>query len=55
LKRCERKNLLFSSWTLDVLEELFEYYYVQPKRAEEKRKKLEEKLKSIGKPLLKKP
>lgn len=44
-----------ASWTLDVLEELFEYYYVQPKRAEEKRKKLEAKLKSMGKPPLKKP
>ena len=29
-----------ASWNLDVLEELFEYYYVQPKRAEAKRKKL---------------
>ena len=44
-----------ASWNLDVLEELFEYYYVQPKRAEAKRKKLEAKLKSIGKPPLKKP
>ncbi|MEM3874091.1 MAG: DUF4145 domain-containing protein [Candidatus Bathyarchaeia archaeon] len=44
-----------ASWTLDVLEELFEYFYVQPKRAEEKRKKLEEKLKKLGKPPLKKP
>jgi hypothetical protein len=44
-----------ASWTLDVLEELFEYFYVQPKKAEEKRKRLEEKLKEIGKPPLKKP
>lgn len=44
-----------ASWTLDVLEDLFEYYYVQPKRAEEKRKKLEKKLEAIGKPPLKKP
>jgi len=44
-----------ASWTLDVLEELFEYFYVQPKRAEEKRRKLEEKLKSLGKPPLRKP
>jgi len=44
-----------ASWTLDVLEELFEYFYVQPKRAEEKRKKLDEKLKTLGKPPLKKP
>lgn len=44
-----------ANWNLDVLEELFEYYYVQPKRAEEKRKKLDEKLKDLGKPPLKKP
>lgn len=44
-----------ASWTLDVLEGLFEYYYVQPKREEKKRKKLEEKLKNLGKPPLKKP
>jgi len=44
-----------ASWTLDVLEELFEYYYVQPKRAEEKRKRLEAKLRELGKPALKKP
>lgn len=44
-----------ANWNLDVLEELFEYYYVQPKRAEEKRKKLEAKLKGLGKPPLKKP
>jgi hypothetical protein len=44
-----------ASWTLDVLEDLFEYYYVQPKRAAEKRKKLEAKLKGSGKPPLKKP
>jgi hypothetical protein len=44
-----------ANWTLDVLEELFDYYYVMPKRAEERRKKLNEKLKSIGKPELKKP
>jgi hypothetical protein len=37
-----------------VLEKLFEYYYVQPKRAEEKRKKLEEKLADMGKPPLRK-
>lgn len=44
-----------ASWALDVLEELFEYFYVQPKRAEEKRKKLDEKLKALGKPPLKRP
>ena len=44
-----------ANWTLDVLEELFDYYYVMPKRAEEKRKKLDKKLKSMGKPTMKKP
>jgi len=44
-----------ADWNLDVLEELFEYYYVQPKRSEERRKKLDEKLKSIGKPPIRKP
>jgi len=44
-----------ASWTLDVLEDLFEHYYVQPKIAEKKRKKLDAKLKSLGKPPLKKP
>lgn len=44
-----------ANWTLDVLEELFDYYYVAPKKAEERRAKLNEKLKSIGKPELKKP
>jgi hypothetical protein len=44
-----------ASWNLDVLEELFEYFYVQPKRAEERRKNLDAKLKSLGKPPMKKP
>ncbi|MEM2351456.1 MAG: DUF4145 domain-containing protein [Thermoproteota archaeon] len=44
-----------ANWILDVLEDLFDYFYVQPKRAEEKRRKLEEKLKALGKPPLKKP
>jgi len=44
-----------ANWNLDVLEQLFDFYYVQPKKAEEKRRKLEAKLKSLGKPPLKKP
>lgn len=44
-----------ASWNLDVLEDLFDYYYVQPKRAEERRKKLEEKLRDLKKPPMKKP
>jgi hypothetical protein len=44
-----------AEWNLDVLETLFDYFYVQPRISEEKRKKLNEKLKSIGKPPMKKP
>lgn len=44
-----------ANWNLDVLEQLFDYFYVQPKIAEEKRKKLESKLASLGKQPLKKP
>ena len=44
-----------ATWNLDVLEQLFDFFYVQPKRAEEKRKKLEAKLREMGKPPLKKP
>ncbi len=44
-----------AEWNLDVLEELFDYCYVQPKISEEKRKKLDAKLKEAGKPPLKKP
>jgi hypothetical protein len=44
-----------ASWNLDVLEQLFDYFYVQPKLAEDKRKKLDEKLAGLGKPPLKKP
>lgn len=44
-----------ANWTLDVLEELFDYYYVMPERAARRRKKLDKKLKSIGKPPMKKP
>ncbi len=44
-----------ANWNLDVLEQLFDFYYAQPKIAEEKRQKLEEKLEKLGKPPLKKP
>jgi hypothetical protein len=43
-----------ANWNLDVLEQLFDLYYVQPKKAAEKRKKLDEKLKDLGKPPMKK-
>jgi hypothetical protein len=44
-----------ASWNLDVLEGLFEYCYVQPKKAQERREKLNKKLKELGKPSLKGP
>lgn len=40
-------------WILEVLEQLFDYCYVKPKKAEERRAKMNEKLKECGKPLLK--
>lgn len=42
-----------AEWTLDILEGLFEFYFVQPEILAEKRKKLNEKLKEAGKPPLK--
>ena len=44
-----------ADWNLDVLEELFDHFYVQPKKAAAKRLILEQKLKKMGKPPLKKP
>ena len=38
-----------AEWCLDVLEELFDFYYVQPKRSADKRKALDAKLASMGK------
>lgn len=40
-------------WVLDVLEQLFDFYYVQPAKLEDKRKALNEKLEAHGKPPLK--
>lgn len=42
-----------AEWNLDVLDELFDFYYVQPAKAREKRDKLNEKLGKAGKPPLK--
>jgi hypothetical protein len=42
-----------AEWLLEVLEELFEYFYVTPARAAARRASLNEKLSSIGKPPLK--
>ncbi len=44
-----------AEWNLDVLEALFDYYYVQPALSEKKRKALNEKLEKAGKRALKKP
>ena len=42
-----------ASWNLDVLESLFDYYYVRPYISKTKRDALDEKLKSAGKPTMK--
>lgn len=44
-----------ASWNLDMLEELFDFFYVRPARTKEKRDKMDKKLKDSGKPPLKKP
>ncbi len=44
-----------AEWTLDVLEGLFDHYYVQPARALVKRTALDKKLAEAGKPPMKKP
>lgn len=42
-----------AEWNLDVLEELFDFYYVQPARAKERRTALDAKLTAAGKPPMK--
>ena len=42
-----------AEWSLDVLEQLFDFYYVAPKNLEAKGQALNEKLKEAGKPPLK--
>jgi len=42
-----------AEWNLDVLESLFDYYFVQPEIIKKKRAALNEKLKSAGKPEMK--
>ena len=42
-----------AEWLLEVLEALFDFAFVQPKRLEKRKKELNEKLKSIGKPPMK--
>jgi hypothetical protein len=43
-----------AEWNLDVLELLFDFYYVQPELSKKKRDALNEKLSDIGKPPMKK-
>jgi hypothetical protein len=42
-----------AEWSLDVLEGLFDFYFVQPEILQKKRDALNEKLQEAGKPLLK--
>ena len=42
-----------AEWLLDTLEELFDFYFVQPAKLEKKLDDLNKKLKEAGKPLLK--
>jgi hypothetical protein len=44
-----------AEWNLDVLEALFDFYYVQPARIKAKRDALNKKLEEAGKPPMKKP
>lgn len=39
-----------AEWTLDVLESLFDFYYVMPARAKAKREALNKKMQAAGKP-----
>ncbi len=42
-----------TEWILDVIEQLFDFYYVAPKKLKERRESLNEKLRQAGKPELK--
>ena len=42
-----------AEWILDVLESLFDFYYVQPEKLRRNREALNEKLEAAGKPLMK--
>jgi hypothetical protein len=42
-----------AEWNLDVLDLLFDFYYVQPAKVKEKRSALDKKLASAGKPAVK--
>lgn len=42
-----------AEWLLEVLESLFDFTFIQPRKLEERKKKLNEKLKAIGKSAMK--
>lgn len=42
-----------AEWNLDILEQLFDFYFVQPEILRKKREKLNQKLKDAGKPPMK--
>jgi hypothetical protein len=42
-----------AEWLLDVLESLFDFAFIQPNRLAERKKSLNEKLRSLGKPTMK--
>jgi len=42
-----------AEWNLDVLEQLFDFYYVQPAVIQKKKQALNQKLQAAGKPLMK--
>jgi len=44
-----------AEWTLDTLERLFDFYFVQPAKTQERRDALNKKLHDLGKPSLKGP
>lgn len=44
-----------AEWNLEILEDLFDFYYVKPVEAQKKREAMNKKLQEAGKPLLKKP
>lgn len=42
-----------AEWLLDTLESLFDFYFVQPEKAKQKRTAINQKLADVGKPPLK--
>jgi hypothetical protein len=44
-----------ADWSLDVIEQLFDFYFVQPARSKLKRAALDAKLQAAGKPPMKQP